>query len=49
MKKDREIKLKKIENYVKDKMKLFGNSEDIRGKAIMEVLQNIDAISKGII
>ena len=34
-------KLEKIDGYVKEKMKLFGNSEDERGKAIIEVLQNV--------
>lgn len=37
-------KLNEIENYIKDKMRLFGNSEDVIGKAIMEVLTNIKFI-----
>ncbi len=37
-------KFNEIENYIKDKMRLFGNSEDVRGKAIMEVLTNMNLI-----
>lgn len=37
-------KLAEVKKYVKDKMRLFGTSKDIRGKAIIEVLTNIKYI-----
>ena len=39
-----ETKFQEIKNYVKDKVRLFKNSKDERGKAIMEVLTNIKLI-----
>jgi len=35
-------KIEKVQDYLKEKKKLFGNSEDDRGRAIIEVLQNIE-------
>ena len=37
-------KLNDVKAYVKEKMKLFGNSKDIRGKAFIECLTNIKYI-----
>jgi len=42
--KTQDEKIEELHNYVEDKMRLFKNSENEKGKTVIEVLQNIKQI-----